>query len=81
MEQELRRILAKHGKLAVPVETLTDTTNLFGAGLDSLAIVNVMLAIENAFDIEFPDEELKRSTFASIAAMKDAISRFLPVQS
>lgn len=75
MEQDLRQILAKHGRLAVPVETLTETTNLFASGLDSLAIVNVMLAIENTFDIEFPDEDLKRPTFASLAAMKSAISR------
>lgn len=75
MEQDLRQILAKHGRLAVPVDSLTETTNLFASGLDSLAIVNVMLAIENTFDIEFPDEDLKRPTFASLAAMKAAISR------
>ena len=32
-----------------------------------------MLALEDAFDIEFPDALLKKSTFESIAAIADAL--------
>ena len=42
--------------------------------MTSHASVNVMLALEGAFDIEFPDELLKRSVFASIASIRDAVA-------
>ena len=42
-------------------------------GMTSHASVNVMLALEGEFDIEFPDHMLKRSVFESIAAMRAAI--------
>jgi acyl carrier protein len=36
-----------------------------------------MLALEDVFDIEFPEEMLRRSTFQSLAAIGDAISILL----
>jgi acyl carrier protein len=40
--------------------------DLYELGLTSHASVDVMLALEDEFDIEFPEEVLKKSTFASI---------------
>ena len=37
--------------------------------MTSHASVNVMLALEDAFDVEFPDEMLKRSVFESVASI------------
>jgi len=42
--------------------------------MTSHASVNVMLALEDAFDIEFPDAMLTREVFASIAAIAAAIA-------
>jgi acyl carrier protein len=56
------------------VETLPETADLYQAGMTSHASVNVMLALEGEFEIEFPDHMLKRSVFESIAAMREAIS-------
>ena len=42
--------------------------------MTSHASVNVMLALETEFDIEFPDRMLKRSVFESISAIQTAIS-------
>ena len=39
--------------------------------------VNVMLALEDAFDIEFPDRMLKRSVFESISSIREALSELL----
>jgi holo-[acyl-carrier protein] synthase len=73
----IRNVLAKHGRLSVPVTDLGDDTNLYGAGLTSHATVNVMLALENEFDTEFPVSLLRRSTFESIdnldAALEDVL--------
>jgi acyl carrier protein len=57
------------------VDSLPDDADLFVAGLSSHASVNVMLALENAFDIEFPDEMLTRNTFASIASIRTALEQ------
>ncbi len=73
MDEDIRRILAEHGRLPVDVATLGDETDLFQAGLTSHASVNVMLALEDTFDIEFPESMLKKQTFESVAAMREAV--------
>jgi acyl carrier protein len=42
--------------------------------MTSHASVNVMLALEDAFDVEFPDEMLRRSVFESISAIGAAVA-------
>ena len=69
MQDEIRAILARSGRLAVPVENLEDEADLFAAGLDSLAIVTVLMSIEERFDIELPDELLSRRSFSSIGTI------------
>jgi len=74
VEETIRGVLSDHGRLAIPVESLTDETDLFGAGMTSHASVNVMLALEDAFDFEFPEKMLKKSTFESIDAIRSAVA-------
>ncbi|HUA95790.1 MAG TPA: acyl carrier protein [Acidimicrobiales bacterium] len=74
MDEQIRQILAAHGRIPVEVETLSDNDDLFEAGMTSHANVNVMLALEDAFDIEFPEAMLRRSTFASVAAIREAVT-------
>jgi acyl carrier protein len=73
--RRIREILAENGRLAVPVESLDDQADLFAAGLDSLAIVNVLMRLEEEFDIELPDEMLQRKSFASIATIDSVVTR------
>ena len=54
--------------------SLSDDADLYQAGMTSHASVNVMLALEDAFDVEFPDAMLKRSVFESIAAIDAALT-------
>lgn len=74
MNERIRQIVKDHGRLPVDVDTLPDDADLFLAGMSSHASVAVMLALENAFDVEFPDRMLTRSVFASIAAMESALT-------
>ena len=74
MKQKIRDILAKHGALPIPVETLADDADLYAAGLSSFASVQVMLGIEEAFDVEFPDNLLNRKSFQSVDAITRAVS-------
>jgi len=52
---------------------LTDDADLYQAGLTSHASVNVMLALEDAFDVEFPERMLRKKTFESVAAIRAAL--------
>jgi acyl carrier protein len=69
----VREIVKEHGRLAVDVESLSDDDSLYEAGMTSHASVNVMLALEDAFDVEFPDEMLKRSVFESVGSISAAL--------
>jgi acyl carrier protein len=70
---KIRGILKQHGRLSKDIESLADDGDLYQAGMTSHASVNVMLALEGGFDIEFPDHMLKRGVFESVAAMRAAI--------
>lgn len=70
----VRDVLAQHGRLTVDVRTIDEDFDLYGAGLTSLATVGIMLALEDRFEIEFPESMLSRSTFRSVAAIADAVA-------
>ncbi|HEX8172034.1 MAG TPA: acyl carrier protein [Thermoanaerobaculia bacterium] len=70
---KVREVVGQHGRLSVPVAELRDDSDLYSAGLTSLATVGLMLALEEAFDIEFPDSMLSRKTFGSIASLAAAV--------
>jgi acyl carrier protein len=73
MIDQIRAVVKQHAKLSVPAESLAEDADLYRAGMTSHAGVNVMLALESAFDIEFPDRMLKRSVFESMVAIQRAI--------
>ena len=77
MNETIRTLLAKLGGLPVSVETIADDADLYAAGLSSFASVQLMLGLEEAFDIEFPDHLLNRKSFASIAAIEATIQSIL----
>jgi acyl carrier protein len=75
MTSRIRAILKEHGRMPGDVESLPEDADLFEAGLTSHASVNVMLALEEAFDIEFPDSLLRRSSFESISSIRAALEQ------
>ncbi|MFZ5892907.1 MAG: acyl carrier protein [Myxococcota bacterium] len=72
---KIRNILKQHARLSTDVDSLRDDSDLYQAGMTSHASVNVMLALEAEFDIEFPDHMLKRGVFESISSMNDAVAK------
>jgi acyl carrier protein len=74
---KIRAILKEHGRLTKDAEALEDKADLYQAGMTSHASVNVMLALEGEFDVEFPDAMLKRSVFESVAAIQTAIDELV----
>ena len=74
----IRRILKEHGRLSGDAAKLGADTDLYQAGMTSHASVNVMLALEGEFDVEFPDHMLKRGVFGSIGSIRAAIDELSP---
>jgi acyl carrier protein len=74
MDATIRTILAEHSRILEDVATIGDEDDLFELGMTSHASVNVMLALEDEFDFEFPESMLRKSTFESIAAIRVALT-------
>ena len=64
-------ILSLQGRSA----TMTADTPLLGAvpELDSMAVVGVIGAIEEHFEIVFGDDEIDGQTFATVGSLVDAV--------
>lgn len=73
LEARIRSVIAEHGRLPGEAMSPGADANLYDAGMTSHATVNVMLALEGEFDVEFPDELLNRSVFTSIASIRNAL--------
>jgi acyl carrier protein len=75
MTEQIREIVARHSGLAIDVATLGESADLYEAGMTSFASVDLMLGLEEAFDVEFPDSMLTRKTFASLKAISEAVAQ------
>jgi acyl carrier protein len=64
------RMLLKRGVNVIP----GPEDNLRDAGLTSLDMVNLMLAIEAEFDIEIPQSAMTPDNFDTVAAMDALVS-------
>lgn len=65
--EALKEVLVE--KLQVEADTVTEDANLFDdLGLDSIDLMTVVMAIEERFDIEVPDDELEDVTTIGQAA-------------
>jgi acyl carrier protein len=73
IDETIRGVIDTHGRMPNPASSLSETEDLFESGLTSHASVNVMLALEDEFDIEFPDSLLTKTTFESIANITSAL--------
>lgn len=70
IEQEVTKILRTVLNLD-PASALDQGTALLGhiAELDSMAVVSILTAIEERFDLVVDDDEVDASTFASVASL------------
>lgn len=78
MIDKIRELIAEHAGLPAAAGEISDDTDLYRAGMKSFASVQLMLALEEAFDIEFPEEMLNRATFRSASAIHHAVAQLAP---
>ena len=70
----VRALMKTTGWLQTDIDTLADDADLYSAGLTSHATVTLMLALEEEFDVEFPDSLLRRRTFSSVETIVEALT-------
>jgi acyl carrier protein len=75
MKDQIRQVIREHAHLSVDVDTLGDEADLYQAGMTSHASVNLMIALEDTFDVEFLDSMLKRSVFESVDSIAGALEQ------
>lgn len=73
--EKIREILSQHGRLSISIDQIANDGDLYKAGLTSLATVGLMLALEDQFNVEFPDSLLSRKTFGSIESILNAVEQ------
>jgi acyl carrier protein len=74
MNDQIRSVIKEHGHLSVDPDSLADDADLYQAGMTSHASVNVMVALEDTFDVEFLDSMLRRSVFQSVDSIAAALA-------
>ena len=79
MKAKIRSLLARLGEFPASPQALADDADLHAAGLSSYGTVELMVAIEEEFGLEFPDALLTRETFNSIASVAAAVSTLVGV--
>jgi len=74
---QLKKIISEKLDVNLSYHEIDEKVSLFedGLGLDSIAIVNLIVAIENEFSLSIPDDELSADLFKSINVLADFIGQ------
>jgi acyl carrier protein len=75
LERELLVLVDEH--LLDGMAALEPTTRLGDAGLDSMAIMQLLLLIEHRFGLWLPEEDLTHENFACVRTLAVAVARRL----
>lgn len=75
LSAQIRKLVGSYSGLRVDAADLSDADDLYELGMTSTANVNLMLALEEEFDIEFPEELLVRATFESLSAIRRSVEQ------
>jgi D-alanine--poly(phosphoribitol) ligase subunit 2 len=78
--EEIRNILARNEALAPIASQISEDDNLFDKGLDSFGSVQLMLALEEHFDVEFPDHLLSRKSFSTLRSIRETVSSLVQAE-
>jgi acyl carrier protein len=63
----------------IPVESVTVDSNFLELGIDSMDAVEILFALENEFDINIPDEEVR--SVRGIRQMCEGVERLVLAKS
>ncbi len=77
IKQELKKIIANSVGENLNYDSLTDDYQLVGNILDSMAVTNLILGIEEYFDLIFDDEDLSAESFETVHSLAELVRKKL----
>jgi acyl carrier protein len=77
MLSKIKELINNHKLVAISVDRIANNDDLYELGMTSFASVQLMLALEETFDIEFPERMLNRKTFATLAAIDRSVAELM----
>lgn len=72
---DLSKVVGRHLDPPVVDRPLPEDVPLAQLGLDSLASINLLLDLEDTFEVSFPDEMLTPETFRTVGSLRAAVER------
>jgi acyl carrier protein len=73
----LLNVLQKHLKFANSAETFPMDAELESLGLDSMSAIDLLLALEETFEIVFPDAMLTPEVFRTAQSLEGAVQSLI----
>ena len=76
LRQQVKELLATGLRLEVGPDQITNDGAIFGEGLglDSIDALELVVLVEEKFNVAIPDEDAGRQAFASVNALVDFIT-------
>jgi acyl carrier protein len=71
----IRRTIDAYAGLKIEARRIRDTDDLFALGLTCFAAIDLLLALEIACGVSFPQHLLSRSSVASIAVIEERVGQ------
>ena len=69
--EELKKLI--HTSFGIDQETLKPEAPLYDYGLDSLSLAELLFAVEEHFDLSFPDDRLDIKTLDGLSSLIDQL--------
>jgi len=78
--ERIKQVIIEFSEIQSDLSRLTLDDNLFNLGMSSRASVNLMMGLESEFDIEFPDEMMRKEIFESIGSIGQAVNNLILIK-
>jgi acyl carrier protein len=75
--ERVRKVIATSKR--IPLESVTNESDFQQLGIDSMDAVEILFALENEFDINIPDEEVR--SVRSVRDMCEGVEKLIALKS
>lgn len=76
-DEQFETLLRSHLPFLEASEELVGDLSLREFGLDSLGVVDLLVSLEEAYDVRLRDDDLRMDTFAAPSVLWAALSRLI----
>lgn len=74
---KIRDLIDENSEIEL-TDAISNDDDLFVAGMQSLDCVRILVAVEDEFGIELPNERIERSIFVSVTNLTAIVAEFAP---